>query len=115
MAKVLIVDDSRLSTSALSNMLQEMGHQILDTAFSGEEGLQKAKAINPEVVCLDMVMPGIDGAETAEKLQAQNRGVKIIMITQKELDVETKGRIKALTYIVKPITRAKLEDGFSNL
>lgn len=115
MAKVLIIDDSRLSTSALSNMLGGLGHQVLDTAYSGEEGIKKAKETNPDVVALDMVMPGLDGKETAIKLRQQNPNSKIIMITQNEVPSDAKQEIKALDYIVKPITRAKLEAAFEKI
>jgi len=115
MAKILIIDDSRLSTSALSNMLSELGHQVLDTAYSGEDGLKKAKELNPEVVCLDFVMPGIDGRETAVKLKQQNSSTKIVMITQNEVAQEAKSEINAVAYIVKPITRSKLETALNQV
>jgi len=115
MVKVLIVDDSRLSTSALSNMLGDLGHTVIDTAYSGEQGIELAKNNNPDVVCLDYVMPGIDGKETAKKLTMQNPRLKIVMITQNELDSSIKTEIKARAYIVKPITKQKLETAFSKL
>lgn len=114
MAKVLVIDDSRLSVSALQNMLSGMGHDV-NTSFSGEEGVEKAQSINPDVVCLDFVMPGIDGKDTAIKLKANNPDADIIMITQNPLDASVKNEIKARAYIVKPITKSKLEQAFSKL
>lgn len=115
MARILIIDDSRLSTSALTNILIGIGHQIVANAFNGEDGLVKAKETNPGVVCLDFVMPGIDGKETALKLREILPNVKIVMITQDKVAPELKSEIKALAYIVKPITASKIKEAFARV
>ncbi len=115
MAKVLIVDDSRLSVMALQNMIMRLGHDIVGTAFTGEEAIEKAKMLKPEVVTLDFVMPDIDGRETAKKMKMIDPRIKIIMITNDELPSHVKQEIRASAYIRKPITSAKLKQGFSQL
>ncbi|MHA2252636.1 MAG: response regulator [Candidatus Kariarchaeaceae archaeon] len=115
MAKVLIIDDSRLSVSALQNIVTKLGHVVVGTAFNGEEGIQKAKDLKPDIVTLDMVMPDIDGKETARRLKQIKANMTIIMITQKELDNEVKNDIFARAYVIKPITENKIADAFSRI
>ncbi len=115
MAKVLVIDDSRLSVSALQNIVSKLGHQIVGTAFNGEEGVKKAKENPPDIVCLDFVMPDFDGKETARRLKQFKPSVNIVMITQQELPPEIKANIGAKSYVVKPITESKIRDAFSNI
>ena len=81
MAKVLIIDDSRLSVSALQNIISKLGHEIVATAFNGEDGVKKAKDKKPDVVTLDFVMPDIDGKETARRLKQIKANINIVMIS----------------------------------
>lgn len=115
MANVLVIDDSRLSVSALQKMIRDLGHEVVDVAYTGEEGIEKIKSSNADIICLDMVMPGIDGIETAKKIRQERGSVKIIMITQNEVDADAKAQIQAIHYIVKPITNAKLTEAFSKI
>ncbi|MHA2090385.1 MAG: response regulator [Candidatus Kariarchaeaceae archaeon] len=115
MAKVLIIDDSRLSVSALQNIISKLGHQVVATAFNGEDGVKKAKDTKPDVVTLDFVMPDIDGKETARRLKQVKANINIVMITQNPLPDSIKTEIFARSYIVKPITEAKVTEAFSKI
>ncbi len=113
MANIVIIDDSRLSVSALQNIIPKLGHNVVGTAFDGESGVAKVRETNPEVVCLDMIMPGKDGLETAKSLRAVKPGIKIIMITQNELSPTVKSQINAVSYVLKPITQTKIADALA--
>ena len=115
MSKILIIDDSRLSVSALQNILSTQGHTVVGTAYSGEDGINKAKELKPEVICLDFVMPDIDGKETALKLRSSGVNSKIVMITQNEVPQNLRGEIQAAAYVIKPITANKIQEAFSTL
>lgn len=115
MSKVLIIDDSRLSVSALQNMLTQMGHEVVGTAFSGEDGVNKAKEVKPDIISLDFVMPDINGKQTAEKLRSSGINAKIVMITQNEVPQDVKSAINAVSYVIKPITANKIHEAFSGL
>ena len=115
MAKVVIIDDSRLSVSALQNMIQKIGHEVIGTAFDGEFGIEKVKETKPDVVLLDFVMPGKDGLETAQGIRKIAPGVKIIMVTQNPLDDAVISKIGALDHILKPITVNKLQSAFTKI
>ena len=73
MAKILIVDDSRTSRKMLRNILESNGHEIIDEAVNGQEGVQKFQALKPDVVTLDITMPVVDGVEDD---QSTGSGVK---------------------------------------
>lgn len=113
--KCVIIDDSRLSVSALQNMVTKLGHDVAGTAFDGESGVEISKQKNPDVVFLDFVMPNKDGLETARALKVSNPGAKIIMVTQKDLDDSTKTSINAVAYVLKPITLDKIKLAMSKL
>lgn len=70
--KVLIVDDSAFMRTALSRMVAyDPGFSVVGTAASGTEALQKIAALDPDVITLDVEMPGLDGLETLRRIMAQ--------------------------------------------
>ena len=76
MAKILIVDDSRTSRKMLRNILESNGHEIIDEAVNGQEGVQKFQALKPDVVTLDITMPVVDGVEALKMIKALDPRVK---------------------------------------
>jgi two-component system chemotaxis response regulator CheB len=70
--RVLIVDDSAFMRAAISRMISlDAGLQVVGTAASGTEALQRIATLDPDVITLDMEMPGIDGLETLRRIMAQ--------------------------------------------
>ncbi len=80
MAKVLIVDDEKKIRNILALLLRERQHTVLQ-AGTGEEALERAGDFKPELVLLDLKMPGIDGLETLKRLQVQQPNADVIMMT----------------------------------
>jgi DNA-binding NtrC family response regulator len=78
--RVLLVDDEVEFVSALAERLNLRGFDA-DTATSGEEALQKITASPPQVVLLDMLMPGIGGLETLKRIKRDHPEVKVILLT----------------------------------
>jgi len=78
--RVLLVDDEIEFVSALAERLNLRGFDA-DTATSGEEALQKIAAFPPQVVLLDMLMPGMSGLEVLKRIKRDNPGVKVILLT----------------------------------
>ena len=66
--KLMIVDDSRVVYASMSKMLENSGWEIAQFCRSGEEALKTYPDIQPDVVTMDIVMPGMDGLETARRL-----------------------------------------------
>ena len=106
MAKVLIVDDSPAQVSSLKALIEKWGHVVL-TAENGDQALQIARAEQPNVILMDVVMPGMSGFQTTRKLskdQATNR-IPVIFVSKKdgEADQVWGMRQGATAYVTKPI------------
>jgi two-component system, OmpR family, alkaline phosphatase synthesis response regulator PhoP len=83
--KILIIDDEASIVKAYSEHLHRKGYDI-DFALDGQEGFDKAKKFKPDLILLDIIMPGLDGISTLKKLRA-NRGTKktpVIILTNLE-------------------------------
>jgi DNA-binding response OmpR family regulator len=88
--KVLVVDDKREIRDLLRTSLSAEGYKVV-VASNGEEAIGLAKTENPQVILLDIEMPGIDGTETCKRLEAheKTRLILIIMMTSRgDRDVE---------------------------
>src|SRR5580693_8290653 len=87
--RVLIVDDSAFMRTALSRMISvDAGFHVVGTAASGIEALQKIAALDPDVVTLDMEMPGLDGLETLRSIMSQFPRPVIMVSSVTERDKE---------------------------
>lgn len=80
--KVLVVDDHDLVRMGITRMLSDVpGLTIIGEASSGEEAITQTRALKPDVVLMDVRMPGIGGLEATRKLLQYDRGVKVIAVT----------------------------------
>lgn len=85
--KVLVVDDHDLVRTGISRMLADIdGLKVIGEAESGEEALQKARELKPDVVLMDVKMPGIGGLEATRKLLRSQPDAKVIAVTVCEED-----------------------------
>jgi pilus assembly protein CpaE len=111
MAKVLIIDDDLDSLKLTGLMLQGRGYQII-AAQNGPQGLSKAVSEGPDLVILDIMMPGMDGMEVCRRLRANPRTqpIPIIMFTAKsQIEDKVAGfAAGADEYLTKPIHPAEL-------
>jgi len=108
---ILIVDDTPENLAVLSDMLSEYGYRVL-VATDGISALEQIKHLQPDIILLDVIMPGIDGFETCQRLKDNNttKDIPIIFMTGlSELDNLLKGfKQGAVDYIVKPIRPAEV-------
>ena len=106
--KILCIDDDRTSLSLIEMLLVKSGFDVI-TADSGEKGLQAARAVNPDLILLDVMMPGMDGYEVCSKLQEKERTayIPVVFVTAlKEDQDKTKAfTVGAVDYITKPIQK----------
>ena len=113
MATVMVVDDNPTMVEMLSMALNIFGHDAL-TAFSGEEALERIPIEAPELVFLDLTMPGIDGYETLRRLRALPTGgdVPVFVITAAaEADLEERVLLAGASGLLrKPIHMETLAD-----
>lgn len=110
-AKVLIVDDEPNIVLAIEFLLQREGYQT-DKAFNGLQALEKASSFLPDIIVLDVMMPGMDGFEVAKNIR-QNPALeqtKIVFLTAKgtEKDKQTGYANGAEIYMIKPFENTEL-------
>jgi len=109
--KILVVDDSKTERHVLSEMLQKNGY-VVYTAENGAEALAKADEVQPDVILMDVVMPGASGFQATRSI-SRNEGTKhipIIICSSKgqETDKIWGLRQGARDYLVKPLLEAEL-------
>ncbi|MEV0583812.1 response regulator transcription factor [Nonomuraea sp. NPDC050310] len=103
MARVLLVEDDPSLRRGLSMGLRRQGHQLHE-AGTGEEALELLRAAVPEIVVLDLMLPGIDGFEVARRIRSAGT-TPIIMLTARDDDLDIVSGLEAGAddYVVKPI------------
>lgn len=102
-ATILVIDDQPGIRRLLTEVLQDEGYHVI-TAANGYEGIQVALTVNPNVILMDMKMPGMDGIEALKELKRQGQGDQVIMMTAYgELDMVNEAKEAGMRdYITKP-------------
>ncbi len=110
-ATILIVEDNEMNRDMLSRRLERRGYAI-QCAVDGNEGLQKAGAINPTLILMDMSLPGIDGWEVTSRLKSDDstREIPVIALTAHAMSDDREKAIRAGCddYDTKPIDLPRL-------
>jgi len=109
---VLIVDDAAFVRTVLRNMLQQMGHTVVGEAFNGQDAINKAKELKPDVITMDIVMPVMDGVEAVREILKESPNTYIVMCTamgQKRMVIQAI-MAGAKDFIVKPFSQNRLEE-----
>ncbi len=92
--RVLLIDDHALVRKGLEELLRSRGVEVVASVGSGEEGIQQAVALKPDVILLDIKMPGMNGIETLEKLRASQVTVPILMLTMSRDDADLRAALR---------------------
>jgi twitching motility two-component system response regulator PilH len=111
MARILVVDDSSTLLAATTKILVSAGHEVIP-AVSGEEGVTKAASDQPDLVLMDVVMPGMNGFQATRHItqNATTKHIPVIMLTTKdqETDKVWAKRQGASDYVTKPPDKDEL-------
>jgi two-component system response regulator AtoC len=110
-AKILLVDDEPGMLRYIKTLLEVDDHKV-ETASSGEEALERVqKGLQPDLVLLDLLMPGIDGLQTLEQLRPLQPGIKVVMLScvSDTRKVVSAIRLGAQDYLTKPFEKAELD------
>ncbi len=111
MALILIVDDSPTEVHQMRQVLEAAGFEV-ETAADGDEAIRKARALRPDLILMDIVMPGMDGFRATRELSndPKTRAIPVIMVSSKdqESDMVWGMRQGAVDYLVKPVSASQL-------
>src|SRR5436853_3361792 len=108
---ILLVDDEPGMLRYIRTLLEVDDYKV-ETASTGEEALQRVeKGLEPDMVLLDVLMPGIDGLQTLEQLRQMRPGVKVVMLScvSDTRKVVQAMRLGAQDYLTKPFQKAELD------
>jgi len=112
-ARILAVDDSPTILEMIKSILESGGYEVI-TAADGDEALKAARAENPDLILLDVMLPKLDGYRVCRllKFDAKYKGIPIIMLTAKteEQSMATGIRTGANQYLTKPVEPQTLLD-----
>lgn len=117
--KILIADDSRVAAHLLTEIVESIeGCEVIDVATSGEDSIEKYNRYNPDLVTMDLSMPGIGGMEAVRRIIAEHPEARIIVVSSlggaqdKLLEALEAG---ALSVISKPFDEDKAINVFKKL
>ncbi len=102
--KIMIVDDAAFMRMLLKDILENNGFQIVGQAVNGRESIQKYKELNPDMVTMDIMMPGMDGIQAIKEIKSIDPNARIVICSamgQKERVIEAI-KAGARDFIFKP-------------
>lgn len=117
MGRILVVDDTMFMRTLLKNILFSGSHDIVGEAENGEDAVEKYKALKPDLVTMDVVMPKMNGIEALKAIMALDPNAKVVMCTAVGQEQMVKLAIKtgAKGYIVKPFQAPKVLEEVNNV
>ncbi len=109
---VLLVDDDESILELLEHVVKKEGFRV-ERAADGEEGLRKIREIEPDIIVLDFMLPGMGGFEVLKELQGEKGGdIPVLVITGRRIDAQTADMIRRESnvkdYMEKPIRPVRL-------
>jgi CheY-like chemotaxis protein len=112
MTRVLIVEDEKITAKAIAAGLSDAGYDVVGTASSGQEAIEKATCLRPHLILMDIRLDGpMDGVVAAQRIQALSK-IPVVFLTAYS-DIETMKRVlyaKPYGYVVKPYADEELCD-----
>ena len=108
--KILIVDDEKPARDRLRQLLEDFGeYTVVGEAGNGEDAIALAARLRPDVVLLDIRMPGVDGIETAHHLNTMEHPPAVVFTTAYDEYAIDAFDARAIGYVLKPVRRGRLE------
>ncbi|MGH9141979.1 MAG: LytR/AlgR family response regulator transcription factor [Vicinamibacterales bacterium] len=108
--KAVVVDDEQLARDELGYLLEQVGDvEVIGQAGNGVEALSTIERLQPDVVFLDVQMPGLTGFEVARRLLGGRAGAQIVFVTAYDQHAIEAFEVNAVDYLLKPVDEARLE------
>ncbi|WCK56155.1 response regulator [Aneurinibacillus sp. Ricciae_BoGa-3] len=108
--RILIVDDASFMRMVIKGFLTKNGYEVADEAANGEEAVAKYKAVNPDLVTMDITMPEMDGIQAVKEIRKIDSNAKIIMCSamgQQDMVVQAI-QAGARDFVVKPFQEERV-------
>ena len=107
--KILIADDEPLAAERLQMLLARLDNvHLIGTAHDGESAVRMAEALSPDLVLLDIAMPGLDGIEVARALSRQEHSPAVVFVTAYDQFAVAAFDVAAIDYLMKPVDADRL-------
>jgi len=108
----MIVDDNDMMRTLLRGILRAENYEVIAEARHGASAVEQAQLLKPRIVCMDVVMPEMDGLEALREIKSANPAIDIVMITGNACGDTVQEAIQngASGFIVKPFNAAKVLD-----
>ncbi|CAM5246503.1 response regulator [Rhodanobacter lindaniclasticus] len=111
MANILIIDDSPTDVRVFTTLLERAGHQVAAVS-TAEEGIERVRADQPDLVIMDVIMPGMNGFQATRTLtrDPKTQHVPVVMITTKSMETDRVWGMRqgARAFITKPVNEKDL-------
>ena len=111
--RIMVVDDSRVVYAEMKKMLEDSEIEIVSFCRSGEEAVEQYGKVQPELVTMDIVMPGMDGLEACQALLEKWPDAQVFMVSSMAYEdmINTAASLGAKGFLFKPFTRESLLEG----
>ena len=105
MARILLIEDSPTESAVMTQLLERNGHQVM-TSGSAEDGIEACRRERPDLVLMDVVLPGMNGFQATRALSrdAETKTIPVLIVSTKGMDTDRAWGLRqgAKDYIVKP-------------
>ena len=118
--KIMVVDDSRIAQLQLQEILAGTDYEVVACCQTGEEALQTYDKVQPDLVTMDILMPGMDGLDTARLLLQDHPDARVLMVSSLAYDdtIQEAQQIGAKGFVYKPFDQEQIlksmEDALAN-
>ena len=108
--RIMIVDDSRVVEMQMKRMLEDTGYEVVSYCQDGETAIAQYGEVLPDLVTMDIIMPGMDGLETARAILEDHPDARIVMVSSLAYDdtIDEAKSIGTKTFIYKPLDKEQL-------
>lgn len=115
--KIMVVDDSRIVQLQMQKMLADSQYEVAVCCKNGEEAIEKYETEKPDLITMDILMPGMDGLEAARQIMSKHPEAKILMVSSLAYDdtMQEANKIGAKGFIYKPFDREQVLQSLDNI
>lgn len=110
--RLMIVDDSRVIMMQMKKLLEDTEYEIAAFCQSGEDAIARYGEVQPDLVTMDIIMPGMDGIETARAILEEHPDAKLVMVSSLAFDdtIQESEELGAKGFVYKPFDKEHLVD-----